>query len=87
MHLYVLLDEINGDCVLCASWHNHVRILLRWEAKLLECWLHQGCVLKEFPRLPVLFFIVVWLSLYLVQDMFKVATSLLDIPQNSPGQS
>ena len=53
VYLYVLLNEINGDCVLRAPWHNHVCILLRWEANLLKSRLDQRCVLKAYTSCPV----------------------------------
>ena len=78
----MLLYEIDGDSVLSASWHNNIRVLLRWKAKLLECWLHQGCVLEEKCHQSE-DKIKTW---YLVQNMFEITSPLLNVPQNSSCQ-
>ena len=46
-HLYVLLDEVEGDDVLGAPGNDHVGVLLSRDAELLEGGLDEGRVLKE----------------------------------------
>ena len=46
-HLYVLLDEVEGDDVLGAPGDDHVGVLLSRDAELLEGGLDEGRVLKE----------------------------------------
>ncbi len=43
----VLYDKIDGDQVFDSSWYDNVRILFRWQAKLLERWLHKLLIVVE----------------------------------------
>ena len=43
----MLLDEVDGDLVLCPPWNDDVGILLGGDAELLEGWLDEGGVLME----------------------------------------
>ena len=46
-HLYVLLDEVEGDDVLGAPGDDHVGVFLGRDAEFLEGGLDEGRVLKE----------------------------------------
>ena len=47
IHLYMLLDQVEGHGVLGAPGDDHVCVLLGWDAELLEGGLDEGRVLVQ----------------------------------------
>ena len=47
IHLYMLLDQVEGHHVLCPPGYDDIRVLLGWYTELLKCRLDQGGVLVQ----------------------------------------